>query len=261
MKTIRLGRLARGVMLVATVVCASTLGARAACAQWGDIQGQFLFDGDAPQLANLVQKGNEAVKDPSICAAESVPDESLVVNSSNKGIANVFVFLRKADKVHPDLKTSAEKEVILDQKNCRFLPHALVVRTDQMLICKSDDNCPHNTHSSPNRNDTANFVIPPNDRKGVAMKLKLAETAPIGVKCDIHGWMSAKLLVVDHPYAAVTDADGKFKIEKLPVGTHKFRVWHERGELIEKEWTVEVKAGNNVVPAVKLNADKLKPKK
>jgi hypothetical protein len=256
-----MSRLMHGMLLTAMVACASTLDERAAFAQWGDIQGQFVFDGDPPQLEDLVKKGNSAVKDASVCAAESIPDDSLVVNSSNKGIANVFVFLRKADKVHPDLKRPAASEVILDQKHCRFVPHALVVRTDQSLICKSDDNCPHNTHSFPSRNNSENFVLAPNDRTGIPIKFKLPEAAPISVKCDIHSWMNARLLVVDHPYAAVTDADGKFKIEKLPVGTHKFRVWHERPEVIEKEWTIEVKAGLNVVPTVKLTAEKLAPKK
>jgi hypothetical protein len=69
--------------------------------------------------------------------------------------------------------------------------------------------------------------------------------------------MSAKWLVVDHPYAAVTDADGKFTIEKLPVGQHKFRVWQERAGFIEREWSVKVKEGSNTVAPVKLTAGKL----
>ena len=116
------------VLCCAFAVCASTLSERAVFAQWGHIEGQFVFEGTAPQLADLVKQGS-AVKDASICSAEGIPDESLVVNSTNNGVANVFVFLRKADKVHPDLKTTAEKEVAFDQKNCRFRPHALVVRT------------------------------------------------------------------------------------------------------------------------------------
>ena len=129
------------------------------------------------------------------------------------------------------------------------------------MVCKSDDNCAHNTHSFPQRNNTENFVVQANDRKGIAIKMKLAETAPIDVKCDIHSWMSAKWLVVDHPYAAVTDADGKFKIEKLPIGQHKFRVWHERpAGFIEREWAIDIKEGTNTIPPVKLTAEKLKPK-
>ena len=249
-----------GVTLLAIVGTAGPLNERAVYAQWGTIEGQFVFDGELPAPALLVKKGDAAVKDAAICSAESVPDESLVVNSQNKGVANVFVFLRKAEKVHPDLKASSQKEVRFDQKNCRFVPHALIVRTDQVVICLSDDGVPHNTHTFPMRNNGENLVIAPKDRQGTAIKVKLAENAPFDVKCDIHSWMTAKWLVIDHPYAAITDADGKFKIEKLPVGQHKFRVWHERAGVVEREWAVDVKEGDNRIAPFKLTAEKLKPK-
>lgn len=260
MKSMTLGWRWWEMLLLACAMCAWLPGERAAFAQWGDVEGQFVFDGDVPQLPLLVKQGDAAVKDAAVCSAGAVPDESLVVNTQNKGIANVFVFLRKADKVHPDLKTPAEKEVVFDQKNCRFQPHAMVVRIGQTVICKSDDNCSHNTHSFPSRNNAENFVISSKDRKGIPIKMKLAEAAPIDVKCDIHSWMSAKWLVVDHPYAAVTNSDGEFKIEKLPIGQHKFRVWQERAGFIEREWAIDVKEGTNTIPPLKLTAEKLKPK-
>lgn len=248
------------VALFAIAICAWSPIERTAFAQWGDIEGQFMFDGDVPQLPLLVRQGDAGVKDAAICSADAVPDESLAVNSKSKGIANVFVFLRKADKVHPDLKASKDKDVHFDQKNCRFLPHALIVRTDQVVVCLSDDGVPHNTHTFPQRNTGDNLVIQPKDRKGITVRLKQAEATPFDVRCDIHPWMSAKWLVVDHPYAAVTDADGKFKITKLPIGQHKFRVWQERAGFIEREWAIDVKEGINTVAPVKLTVEKLKPK-
>jgi hypothetical protein len=50
---------------------------------------------------------------------------------------------------------------------------------------------------------------------------------PVAVRCDIHPWMSAFLCVVEHPYWAVTDAEGKFGIPNLPAGIYTFGVWHE----------------------------------
>lgn len=46
--------------------------------------------------------------------------------------------------------------------------------------------------------------------------------------------MTAYVLVLDHPYAAVTDKDGKFKIENLPAGELEFRYWHERVGYVTK---------------------------
>ena len=50
----------------------------------------------------------------------------------------------------------------------------------------------------------------------------------IPFKCDVHGWMNAYVGVLDHPYFAVTDKDGKFDIKTLPPGTYTIEAWHEK---------------------------------
>lgn len=68
------------------------------------------------------------------------------------------------------------------------------------------------------------------------------ESLPVKVTCDKHSWMLAWWLVLDHPYAAVTDKQGKFRIAKLPAGEHSFRVWHPRIGYINRELTVTIEA-------------------
>jgi hypothetical protein len=192
---------------------------------YGSVTGQFVLDGDIPELKPLETKG----KDAPTCPADNVPDDSLVVDSASKGIANVFVFVRtKPKKIHPDLTASKEKAISFDQKNCRFIPHAMLVRTDQEVLVKSSDGVSHNTHTNPVNNQGENFFVQANDQKGRPVSFKGSERLPVLVNCDIHSWMKAYWLVLDHPYAAVTDKDGKFTIDKLPAGDLEFRVWHER---------------------------------
>ncbi|TWT55754.1 hypothetical protein KOR42_25650 [Thalassoglobus neptunius] len=210
---------------------------------WGTIEGQFILEGDVPEVAPLVAKGDASAKDAAVCAANAVPNDAMAFNSENKGIANIVVFMRRASSIHPDLKESTEKNVEFDQKGCRFLPHAMVVRTDQTITCKSSDGVAHNVHSSPFANSPANFIVQPNDQKGVEVKVPLAESLPVQVVCDIHPWMKAWWIVLDHPYAAVTDENGKFTIENLPEGENEFRVWHENAGYINRKWVVNVKAG------------------
>ena len=68
-------------------------------------------------------------------------------------------------------------------------------------------------------------------------------------------------MVTDHPYVGITDADGKFKIENLPVGEHSFRVWHERQGYLNRSYKVTVEAGKTTVLNVeKVSAAKLSRK-
>ena len=222
-------------------------------AETGTIEGQFVLDGDAPKLAPKVAKGDPAARDAGTCAVEEVPDESLVVDPATKGIANIIIWLRKAPADMPaELKASKEKELTVDQKGCRYFPHVLAVRTDQTVRCISSDAVAHNVNVTPFINPAANFIIPANDKKGTAVTLPKPETLPVNVKCDIHNWMQSFWVVTDHPYVAITDKEGKFKIEGLPVGKHEFTVWQEKAGYVERKFAVEVKAGAQALPVVKV---------
>lgn len=236
----------RRTCLTAALLATLPLSARAEDG-YGDLTGQFVLDGAIPKPALLHKKGDPTVKDGAVCAADDVFGDDLVVDEATKGIANVFVYLTakdgKAVKLHPSLKESAVKELVFDQKGCVFTPHAMFIRADQQVIVKSDDAIAHNTHTYTVKNDAVNFLVPPKERKGIPIKFTDSETVPMPVKCDIHPWMRARWLILEHPFAAVTDSKGKFKIEKLPEGDYKFRVWHERAGYLNREWAVSVKSG------------------
>ena len=217
----------------------------AAPAGYGNLFGQIKFEGSAPELKFLHRKGDGAVKDAAVCAAEDTPDESIVVNPTNNGLANVVVYLDKAPAgIKPELVAPPSEPVVFDQKGCRFLPHVVAVRVGQPILVLSNDDVPHNTHTFPTRNSADNFGVSPKDRKGVALKYAKAEAQPLQVKCDYHTWMTAYHFPVDHPYFAVTDADGKFKIAGLPAGKHVLKIWHEKagGGFLDRKITVEIKA-------------------
>ena len=254
MKTCCLWRTA---LAVTSVLCGlSVMSVVVAAADWGSIKGQVIADGDTKALTLLVTKGDAAAKDPSVCAAEDVPDESLVVDPKTKGIANVVVYLqKKPSKVHPDLTKSTHPEVVFDQKGCRFLPHVLLVRTDQKVRVLSGDGIAHNTHTYPLKNKQENFIVSPNDRIGVSVpSVNIGERLPAKIGCDIHPWMQAWWVILDHSYAAVTSQDGTFEIKDLPVGDHEFVVWQEKAGYLDKKYKVTVKSGTNDLKPMKVPA-------
>lgn len=239
------------------VLLAFSLTRQAADAQWGNLKGRVVVDGEIPEVPLLHAKGDTQVKEP-ICRAHDIADESLLIDSESKGLANVFVFLQRApEEIHPDLAAAPEEPLVFDQKQCRFTPHAMVVRTGRTVLVKSDDPILHNTHTFPTFNSPQNIVVPPNDRDGVPFLFRQREPSPVQVKCDIHPWMIAWWLVVDHPYAAVTDAKGAFTIENLPAGEHKFRVWHERAGWLDRSLSVTVPDGGTAEIAVDVPTEEL----
>jgi hypothetical protein len=246
-------RMKSGWSAVAVVAASLLVAVPSAEAQWGSIKGKVILDGDIPALKPLVKMGDAAAKDAAVCAAMDVPNEALVVDAATKGIANVAIYLKKApDKVHPDLAKPAAMEVVYDQKGCRFLPHIAVVQTNQVVQVISDDAIAHNTRGNPIRNNGFNFIISPNDREGIKVPMKQAERLPVGVGCDIHPWMKGFWVVVDHPYATVTAADGTFEIKNLPAGEHEFIVWQEAAGYIERSLIVKVTdKGTTEVPVIK----------
>lgn len=241
------------------LLAAAGSGTMVSAADWGTIEGQFVVDGaiDSPVL---FKKGDPTVKDPAVCAVADMPDESLVL-SKDGGVANVVIFLYKAPaSIHPDLKNAPTTAVAFDQMGCKYVPHVATVRVGQPVKCVSSDGAAHNVHTNPVANQGENFIVQPNDKTGRELKLALKETLPLKVTCDIHSWMNAYWVVTDHPYAAVSDAEGKFKIENLPAGEHTFRVWHERQGYLNREYKVTVKAGANKLDPVKVPAAKLAKK-
>ena len=235
-------------LIVVLSACLPAISNTEARAQgWGSVEGQFVLEGEVPELAPLVKKG-DAVRDAEVCAAKDVPDQTLVVDPETKGIANIFIYMRRApSSVHPDSKNAPKDPVVFDQKNFTFIPHALLVRTGQEVLVKSSDPISHNTHTHPVLGQAENFIIPAGAQDGVPMTFSTPEFLPTQITCDIHPHMKAYWLILDHPYAAITDKDGKFRIDNLPEGEHTFTVWQERVGYLDRKlgmkYTANVKAG------------------
>lgn len=206
-------------------------------AGYGHVKGIVTLSGAAPTLPTLVSAAQVKPDDKDVCLIERIPNESLVVNGN--AVQNVFIYLSRAPKgtKQPEAEPA---EVVMDHKFCTFLPHALVVMTNQPIRILNDDAIAHNVHTKPTRSGEFNSGIGASNREGVTTTYKNAERQPAKVICDYHTWMAAWHLPLDHPYGAVTNENGEFEIRDLPAGEHEFIIWHEGGEIAKKKVTVEV---------------------
>lgn len=195
-------------------------------ADWGHLSGQIVFGGPAPERKLL-----DINKDIEFCMLTPPRDESVIVNPKNGGLANVAVWLEAKTgmplAIHPSYDALATREVRAINKGCRFEPRITVLWTKQQLVLVNDDDVPHNMLADLTVNDPFNFVISRNDSSKAPL-LSRSERLPREISCSIHSWMRGQLILKDHPYVAITDADGKFSIAQLPAGEWSFVFWHER---------------------------------
>ncbi len=218
-------------MNLRTIVLAKTLialavpllaNAGAHAADWGSIKGRFLVEGSAPKPEPLV------VSKDQFCIDKKPMNRSLLVSDKNElADAVIFVLLGTGEKieVHPDYEAGLKETVVLDNNGCSFQPHVAFVRTGQTLEVKNSDPVGHNTNVTLTKNASFNDLI----AAGSSSKKTFtkAEVMPMPARCNIHPWMEGSVLILDHPYAAISAADGSFEIKNIPAGKHKFKLWHE----------------------------------
>ena len=203
----------------------------------GTISGVVTFEGDVPEMKVL-----EITKDQAVCGATDKYDESLVVGEGN-ALKNTIVYLIDISK-GKDFDKSTKLEI--DQEGCKFSPHVQIVPVGVRITMLNNDRVNHNVHIFSSINTPVNKQQTKNRKKMPLKAVKKAE-GPVSVKCDIHGWMSAWIAYVPHPYFAVTNEKGEFTLEDVPAGDYKLGYWHEAcGTNNKAPVAVTVAAGGTV---------------
>jgi hypothetical protein len=211
-------------------------------AAYGTLKGQVTFDGDAPAVKVLFEQG-KAPKDPDVCAKDApLLSERLLVDGGTRGVKNVLVFLNKPRSVSDEAKKAvAGTSAVFDQVKCVFEPHVLAVMVNTPITLKSSDPVNHNINAKLKAAAFNKLLAARAEEKYTPIG---PERLPAEVTCDIHPWMRAWWMVLDHPYFAVTDDKGYFEIKNAPPGTQKVVVWQEA---LDKSGFITAPSGDEVV--------------
>jgi plastocyanin len=193
---------------------------------FGQITGSVKLDGTPPEMKKIDMSSN-----PQAAAMHKDPVFEEAVVAGDKGeLANVVVSIKAADG--QALKGDIPKNpVVLTQKGCCYFPHVVACMVGQDVSIKSEDDLLHNVHTLSLDNDPVNFAQNKQPGGPAAEKTtKFAAAETFKVKCDIHPWMAAWIVVLDHPFFAVTGADGKYSIDTkgLADGNYTLDFWQER---------------------------------
>lgn len=199
-------------------------------AETAELKVRFEYDSVAPDQEKIVPN-----QDAAFCGKHDLRKENLVVDPETKGIKNVvlYVYTGRGGTKLPKMP-SVNATHRLDNKDCRFEPHILITQVGDTLEIGNPDPVAHNANLNFFNNTSQNLTIPP--KQSVTVELEKDEPAPIPVECNIHPWMKGYVVVLEHPYAGVSEADGTLVIKGLPAGEDlTFRVYHEALKIKEVE--------------------------
>jgi plastocyanin len=183
----------------------------------GHITGSIRFEGTVPPPEAVEMKS-----DPYCVDNGRMPPPEIVTGPGG-GLQHVFVYVKDGlgDLRFPVPQTP----VVLDQEGCVYEPHVFGIQVGQNLEILNSDSTLHNVHAIPGKNREFNRA---QSEAGIR-HTHVFSTAEVMVpfKCNVHNWMTAYAGVLDHPFHAVTGADGSFRLEGLPPGTYTIEAWHE----------------------------------
>lgn len=216
-----------------------------ASAELGALHGTILFEGSAPERFELgAATKPECKHHPEVDQRANV----LVVNDGK--LAGVLVHL-KSGYDEAAVPAAPAAPVTLDQRGCMYVPRVLALQLGQKLLVANSDPTNHNVHTRAKKNDELNKNM------GVtkdALEITFEHAEKVPFACDIHPWMGAVVFVEEHPWFAISGADGAFRIGAVPPGEYVVEAVHEN--LGSVAGSVKVTAGQSTGFTLTLRAKK-----
>jgi plastocyanin len=123
---------------------------------------------------------------------------------------------------------------VLDQRNLTFEPHVLAVQVGTRVKFPNHDRVFHNvfSHHDGKIFDLGLYPV------GAVKEVPFDRPGLSRVFCNIHPQMAAYVMVLETPFFAVSDRDGKFVIRGVPPGTYVYRAWRPGGAILSNSVSV-----------------------
>lgn len=199
----------------------------------GVISGTVRLLGPAPHIPTI-----QPEPDFDACGTDPRPTQQLVL-STNGGVRDVIIYLGASAQNASSSPTNAP--VVLDQRNCEFVPRIQIARSGAPFILRNSDPVLHAVRvaSMSSTNGPRTLLEAATPYAGFEKTYQLANfrepTLLHVTSANGHEWMAAYIAVLPHPCAALTDDAGRFVIHHVPAGIHKIYAWHEVLGVLTKE--------------------------
>ncbi|MBI5761529.1 MAG: hypothetical protein HZA46_23715 [Planctomycetales bacterium] len=194
----------------------------------GKVSGIARFDGTVPKAEAADETGRKR--------------DLFAVHPKSRGMRDAVVFWIDAPAEAAPSDTKDWPAVVVDQKDLTFVPHVVSVRSGQPVKFTNSDSANHNVRTAAFEAKNQFNIFTGAGNNYVHRFVTDKKQRPTRLGCDIHAWMSGWVYAFDHPYHAVTDAEGRFEMLRLPVGKCRLAIRQPDGNL-RRDVTVEVIAG------------------
>jgi plastocyanin len=204
----------------------------------GSISGVVRFTGKVPPPQKITTTDGTVLE-----------HNDLVVDGKTKGLRYVLAMLEDAPA---QAKLAKAKSVLVDQRDMVFLPRVVAVQDGQPVRFENNDLCNHSVMASSTvKANQFNQVAAPSQPIEHTFEL---QKRPVLIGCSLHAWMRAWIYVVPHPWFAVTDDKGAFRIAAVPPGKYTLLLAHADSNRQERR-EVTVEAGKMAEVTVEWKAE------
>jgi len=190
------------------------------------ITGRVILKGNPPAPRPLEMSENCAE-----LARKHFPGQVMMTRDfrvgTNGGLADVIVSL---DDIADEMAGMDLKPVELTIRGCQLHPVVLACVAGQPIHVRNRDAEFHDLRANPTvvPNSPLEYMLFPNGPETVVVYQGIEEN--IRVTIDEKPWAEAFITVLSHPYFAVTDTNGLFRIPLPPKGRYKVRAAHRKLE-------------------------------
>jgi plastocyanin len=207
--------------------------------QGGELTGKITFRGEVPVIQT-----QKVLRDNQFCG-DTVLDDTYQINPVSHRMKNLVVSVEGISRG----KGHSPLTALLENRKCHFHPRIIAVMAGDSYEVKNSDPVLHNTHLRLEDATILNVAMPPS---GKNIRKPLLQAGSISVNCDAHSFMKGHILVFDHPYFAVTDEEGSFKIPDIPPGQYHVKIWHNGISVKEKQVIVNPSAKTHLAVELSL---------
>lgn len=128
------------------------------------------------------------------------------------------------------------KKAELVQEKLRFNPTILPIAIGTKVAFPNKDTTYHNVFSY---SKAKPFDLGRYNNESEPQFVEFTKPGEVKVFCEIHDHMRSTILVLDTPYFATTDSEGKYKIENVRPGEYILKCWIRSRKVLEKKLTVK----------------------